>query len=297
MPRILNIGSINLDEVFSVPHFIQPGETMAGRGYQRFVGGKGNNQSTALARAGAETHHAGKVGADGRFAVDLLRSAGVDVSRVREGDTPTGRALIQVDPAGQNCIILYGGANRDIAEADVDYFLEGWGAGDAVLFQNEISSLGYAMRQARSRKLRLFFNPSPADEIIPTLPLDAVDCFILNEIEGALLAGTDAADADQVLGALRRRFPGADVLLTLGAAGARYAGADGTQCRVAAAPVKAVDTTAAGDTFTGYFIAALLDGAGPQAAMELAARAAGICVTRQGAASSIPRRDELISAP
>lgn len=297
MSRILNLGSINLDEVFTVPHFIRPGETMACRSYERFVGGKGNNQSTALGRAGAEVHHAGKVGPDGRFAVDLLRESGVDVSRVAESALATGRALIQVDAKGQNCIILYGGANRDIAESDVDAFLEGWGEGDAVLFQNEVSCLGYAMAQAKKRGMKIFLNPSPADEIIGTLPLDAVDCFILNELEGAMLAGLDAASgpafAGEVLERLRRRFPKADLVLTLGADGARWSGAGGESFAVPAAKVAPVDTTAAGDTFTGYLVAALLRGEAPAAAMREASAAAGICVTRVGAAPSIPYRREL----
>ncbi|OHD81069.1 MAG: hypothetical protein A3J97_15645 [Spirochaetes bacterium RIFOXYC1_FULL_54_7] len=307
MPRILNIGSINLDEVFSVPHFIRPGETMTCRSYERFVGGKGNNQSTALGRAGAEIHHAGKIGQDGHFAVELLAKNGVDTSRVRTAEVPTGRALIQVDEQGQNCIILFGGANRAITREDVDSFLDGWGKGDAVLFQNEIASLSYAMEEARKKGLRIYFNPSPADELLADLPLDAVDCFILNEVEGAMLSGLEAgsagsaglsapgasAEVDAMLAALRRRFPGAELLLTLGASGASHENPDGTRVSVPARRVKAVDTTAAGDTFTGYFIAARLRGESPQAAMEEATAAAAICVQKPGAAASIPFRTEL----
>ncbi|MDX9956962.1 MAG: ribokinase [Spirochaetia bacterium] len=316
MPRILNIGSINLDEVFSVPHFIRPGETMSCRTYERFVGGKGNNQSTALGRAGADVHHAGKIGQDGHFAAELLADSGVDISRVRSAEVPTGRALIQVDETGQNCIILFGGANRAITRDDIDSFLEGWSKGDSVLFQNEISSLAYAMDEARKKGLRIYFNPSPADELLAGLPLDAVDCFILNEVEGAMLAGAEASmgasqvawpdaapearpdaslstDPDAMLAALRRRFPRAELLLTLGASGARFEGPDGIKVAVQARRVKAVDTTAAGDTFTGYFIAARLREESPQKAMEEATAAAAICVQKPGAAASIPYRAEL----
>lgn len=301
MGRILSLGSINLDEVFSVPHFIRPGETMACRSYERFTGGKGNNQSTALGRAGADVHHAGKIGPDGSSAVEMLKQSGVDVSRVMESQLPTGRALIQVDEGGQNCIILYGGANRDIAKPDVDAFLEGWGRGDSVLFQNEISALHYAMEEAKRRGLRIFLNPSPADEIIATLPLETVDCLIVNELEGAMLAGMDAGAGleespsfgDEVLERLRRRFPHADLVLTLGAAGARWRGADEAAFAVPASKVVAVDSTAAGDTFTGYLIAALLRGDAPRSAMGQASAAAGICVTRVGAVPSIPWLREL----
>ncbi|MFH2116369.1 MAG: ribokinase [Spirochaetota bacterium] len=292
MPRILNIGSINLDEVFSVPHFIRPGETMSCRGYERFVGGKGNNQSTALGRAGAAVHHAGRIGQDGHFAIELLAQSNVDTSRVRSAEVPTGRALIQVDEQGQNCIILFGGANRAITPEDVDAFLEGWGDGDAVLFQNEISSLPYAMEEAKKKGLRIYFNPSPADELLAGLPLDSVDCFILNEVEGAMLAGLEAGP-DAMLAALRSRFPRAELLLTLGASGARYDSPDGTRVTVPAERVIAVDTTAAGDTFTGYFIAARLRGEDPRVAMEEATAAAAICVQKPGAATSIPYQAEL----
>jgi ribokinase len=228
---------------------------------------------------------------------------------------PTGRALIQVDESGQNCIILFGGANRTITREDVDSFLDGWGEGDAVLFQNEISSLPYAMEKARKRGLRIYFNPSPADESLAGLPLEAVDCFILNEVEGAMLSGLEASpggtgsvgglaalectshkvpvEADAMLAALRVRFQRAELLLTLGASGACYEGSDGTRASVQAERVKAVDTTAAGDTFTGYFIAARLRGESPQAAMEKATAAAAICVQKPGAAASIPFRAEL----
>ncbi|GAB1484861.1 ribokinase [Treponema sp.] len=297
MPRILNIGSINLDEVFSVPHFIRPGETMASLDYERFIGGKGNNQSTALARAGAEVHHAGKIGSDAREAVNLLRESGVDVGRIIESNIPTGRALIQVDPAGQNCIILYGGANRAIDTKDVDFFLEGWGKGDALLLQNETSEGAYAIEEASKRGIRVFLNPSPADEIIEKLPLDKVDCFILNEVEAAMLCPDGTAkgsdDPEALLRGLRSRFPKADILLTLGGAGSRYAGRDGSTFALPAGPARPVDTTAAGDTYTGYFLSAILSGKSPDTAMAEATRAADICVTRKGAASSIPRKEEL----
>jgi len=305
MSRILCIGSINLDEVFSVSHFINPGETMSSLSFERFIGGKGNNQSTALARAGADVHHAGKIGSDGRTAVEQLRASGVDVSRIIEVDKPTGRALIQVDPSGQNCILLFGGANRAIRNDDIDAFLSGWGKGDSVLFQNEISALPYAMKRAKEQGLRIYLNPSPVDDIIRDLPLDTVDCFILNEIEGALLANVDGIDSEKdsgqsvdkqgekILKALRRRFRGADIVLTLGADGACYSGADGTVLSLDAAPVEPMDTTAAGDTFTGYFIAAVLRGEIPEVAMKEANAAAGICVTRKGAVVSIPRREEI----
>ncbi len=293
--RVLNIGSLNIDDVFSVERFVRPGETIACGSYARHAGGKGNNQSIALARAGAEACHAGKVGADGRFLVDGLRAAGVDASRVIEAGAPTGRAIIQVDSAGQNCIILLGGANHDLSRADIDGFLEGWGEGDALLLQNETSETGYALAEGSRRGLTIFFNPSPAKENLARLPLFEVDYLLLNEVEGAALAGegASAAEPDSILKALRSRFPATNLVLTLGAEGARYSGADGVALALAAWEVEAVDTTAAGDTFTGFFIAALARGEGVEVALGEAIRAAAICVTRPGAAESIPTRAEL----
>lgn len=295
MSRILNIGSINLDEVFAVPHFVRPGETMACLNYERFIGGKGNNQSTALARAGANVFHAGRIGSDGRFGAEALRDSGVDINRILESDVPTGRAIIQVDSTGQNCIILSGGANRTITRSDMDSFLDGWGRGDAVLFQNEISEAAYAMKKAAQLGLRIFFNPSPADESINLFPLDKVDCFILNEVEGAILCGLEPAETEPkgILSCLRLRFPRADLVLTLGAAGSCYSGADGFELAVPAVSARVVDTTAAGDTFTGFFIASTLRGKNPAFALDEATRAAGICVSRKGAVTSIPRLSEL----
>jgi ribokinase len=300
--RILNIGSINIDEVFSVARFVQPAETIPCRSYARHAGGKGNNQSVALARAGAEVCAAGKVGADGAFLVAGLKSVGVDVSRVIEAGVPTGRAIIQVDGEGQNCIILLAGANDDISEADIDAFLAGWGEGDSLLLQNETSGTGYILAEAARRGLKVFFNPSPVKENLADLPLRKVDWLLLNEVEGAALAGLASFGApapiggyapDAILSGLRSRFPRANLVLTLGAEGVRYAGADGSSLSLPAEKVEVVDTTGAGDTFTGFFIAGLLRGDTVEAALRDAVRAASVCVMRPGAAESIPTRAEL----
>jgi ribokinase len=289
--RVLNIGSLNIDEIFTVGHFVRPGETISSLAFSRVAGGKGNNQSIALARAGATVTHAGKIGADGAFLVDLLAEAGVDTSRIRMSSEPTGRALIQVDEAGQNCIILLGGANHDIDEEDIDAFLEGWGEGDAVLLQNEISNLAYAFEAAVDRGLRVFLNPSPMTEELRALPLEEAGCLLFNEVEGEALTGE--RDPERILAALRTRCPRTDLVLTLGAEGLGYAGADGTALTLPARRVRAVDSTAAGDTFTGYFIAGLARGESPARALDDGIGAAAICVTRAGAVPSIPYRNEI----
>jgi ribokinase len=289
--RVLNIGSLNVDEIFSVASFVRPGETISCRGYARNAGGKGNNQSIALARAGAQVSHAGKVGSDGTFLVELLREAGVDVSRIAGSAAPSGRAIIQVDAAGQNCIILLGGANQDIARSDIDAFLDGWGKGDALLLQNEISNVDHALEEAARRGLRVFLNPSPMTAEIMRLPLEKTGCLIFNEVEGEALTGEP--DPVRILASLRGRCPRTDLVLTLGAAGLRYSGADGSAFALPARKVTAVDSTAAGDTFTGYFIAALARGDGPERALDEGIRAAAICVSRAGAVPSIPLRCEI----
>lgn len=288
--KILNFGSLNIDHVYGVDHFVRPGETLASKRYQRFSGGKGNNQSIALARAGASVWHAGKIGGDGAWLLDLLRQAGVNTSLVACGTTPTGHAIIQVQKDGENCIVLYGGANQTITPADARAVLVRFRAGDYLLLQNEISSIPAIMRIAARRKMKIVFNPAPMSRRVCQCPLKLVDIFIVNQIEGAELTG--AKGARRIIAAMRRRYPKAMVIMTLGARGAICAHAAG-RLQVPGRKVKAVDTTAAGDTFIGYFIAAYTQSANVGKALQIACKAAAICVTRPGAADSIPFRKEV----
>lgn len=286
--KVLCFGSLNIDYTYRVSHFVRQGETLAAESLQVFSGGKGLNQAVALARAGAETWMAGAVGEDGRFLLEELAAAGVRTDHVCVlQQERTGNAIIQNDRAGDNCILLYGGANRAVTEGQVDAVLQHFGAGDWLLLQNEINQLPYIMRQAHARGMKIAFNPSPMEARVLEYPLESVDLFLLNRVEAAQLAGTDGADGQALLAALRGRFSRAAVVLTLGADGAVYT--DGAETvQQAAYPVQAVDTTAAGDTFTGFFLAARMRGEGAPRAMELASRAAAIAVTRRGAAPSIP---------
>ena len=290
MPRILNFGSLNIDHVYRVPHFVRPKETLASLAYQRFAGGKGVNQSLALARAGAEVSHAGRIGGDGVWLRDLLAGAGADVTHLQVVDAPTGHAIINVTPEGQNSIVLYGGANQTVTPDDARRAIASFHAGDTMLLQNEISALPEILRLARAHGLQIVFNPAPMDARVPDYPLETVSCLLLNEVEGAQLAGAEEPKA--ILDALRRRFPSMTVILTLGPEGV-LASDGGSLVRVPAPRVKAVDTTAAGDTFTGYYLAERLRGATFAAALQTACAAAAICVTRAGAAASIPARAEV----
>ena len=288
--KILNFGSLNLDYVYSVDHFVAEGETLASTVRNTFCGGKGLNQSVALARAGAETYHAGCIGPEGDMLTDMLASAGVDTRYVRRVDTPTGHAIIQVDPRGRNCILLFGGANRCNDPAFVDEVLADFDAGDWLVLQNEISSLPYLIASAKAKGMVVVLNPSPFDLSLVAAGLDQVDYILLNETEGKQLTGYDAPA--NILNAVRATYPSLKVVLTLGKDGCIYD--DGVQ-RLAHGiyPVTAVDTTAAGDTFTGFFIGAVSAGACPADAIRTASAASAIAVSRPGAAPSVPTANEV----
>lgn len=291
--KILSFGSLNLDMVYDVEHFVMPGETLSSSRLEKFCGGKGLNQSLALARAGAQVYHAGLVGDDGDPLVEQLRADGVDVAHVGRWQGATGHAIIQVDKRGQNCILLYGGANRQVTPEQVDRVLQSFGKGDLVLLQNEISSLPYIIESAHRKGLLVALNPSPYNEEIERCDLSLVDYFLLNEVEGGQISGK--TEPDDILQALRARFPRAAFVLTLGKRGAVYD--DGTtRCAHGIYKVPVVDTTAAGDTFTGYFLAAVGKGLFPQRALELASKASSLAVSVKGASNSIPHWDAVVQA-
>ena len=270
---------------------VRPGETISGRTLQTFPGGKGANQSNAIAKAGGSVWHAGKVGADGRWMLDVLGEAGVHTDLVRVYDGPSGHAVIQVDTRGENSIVLFGGGNHTITTEEIDGFLGGFSAGDYLVLQNEITNVPYAMDAAAERGMRICLNPAPFDEDIRSWPLESVEILILNHTEAAGLIGADGS-ADELLSKLTARYPNTEVVLTAGAAGALFGRGDDRGARPAH-PVDAVDTTAAGDTFLGYYLVARGRGATPGEAVERATRAAALAVSRPGAMSSIPWAHEI----
>ncbi len=291
--RILNFGSLNIDEVYRVADFVRPGETVPTQSRTIVAGGKGLNQSIALARAGASVSHAGCIGKDGAFLADTLAQNGVDISLLRTTDIPTGRAVIQVSDSGQNAILHYPGANLDVDTEYIRKIFARFGPNDWVLLQNEISRVGDIMELAASRGMHIVFNPSPITTSIESLPLGVVSCFHLNEHEGAALSGTNVPE--DMLVALRERFPRAQFVLTLGDAGAYFAGREETFfCE--ACPATPVDTTGAGDTFTGFLVAAITSGKTPREAMAIASQAAALSITRHGASASIPTMEEVKKA-
>lgn len=292
--KILNFGSLNIDNVYQVDHFVRKGETISSKSLTLFSGGKGLNQSVALGRAGAKVWHAGSIGEDGLFLLETLRAAGVNVSCVRvleEGKT--GNAIIQNDAEGDNCILLYGGANQGITREQIDETLSHFSTEDFLVLQNEVNELPYLVQKAHEKGMRIVLNPSPMDEKVLEINLSLVDWFLLNELEAAELTGGTGTKPATMLALLQRKFPSACFVLTLGPQGAYYAD-DKQTIWQEIYPAKVVDTTAAGDTFTGYFLAAILEGKSVKASLDLAAKAAAIAVSRPGAAPSIPKLDEVL---
>ncbi len=290
MISILNFGSLNIDHVYHVASFVRPGETVSSLRYDRIPGGKGLNQSVTLARAGANVFHAGKVGSDGKFLVELLRRDGVNTDWVAENGSVTGHACIQVDENGQNCIVLHGGANREITVDEVHQVLDAFHAGDWLVLQNEISCLPEIVQAAAERELVIVLNPSPITPDLLKMDLSPVSYLLLNETEGKDLTGE--TQPQKITAALLGRYPNLKIVLTLGGDGALYADA-ASSVSVPACSVQAVDTTAAGDTFTGYFIAAVSAGEPVREALIRASQAAAIAVSRPGASISIPNKQEL----
>lgn len=288
--RVLNIGSMNLDNVYRVDHIVAPGETEATGGVEVFLGGKGLNQSVALARAGVEVYQGGMIGEDGQPFLDACATYGVHSAFIRRVDGRSGHTVIQLDKNAQNSILLFGGANQRLTAEYVDGVLAQFGAGDLLLLQNEVNLLPYIVDRAHEKGLRIALNPSPFNEKLDAVDLNKIGLFLLNEVEGFQLTGEREPGA--ILDAMRARYPRAAVVLTLGAEGAYYDG-DGERVFRPAFPVEAVDTTAAGDTFTGYFIAGLAEGLPVDETLRRSARAAAIAVTRPGAAPSIPGRAEV----
>lgn len=290
--RILNFGSLNCDYVYSVHHMVEAGETLASSKMETFPGGKGLNQSIALARAGAPVSHAGLLGEDGDFLLDIASSSGVDTTLIERVDGRTGHAIIQLDQTGQNCILLYGGSNRRITEDYIERVLSHFGPGDLLLMQNEINLSARIVDLAHEKDLTIALNPSPCDDAILSIDLSKVSFLILNEVEGAMLTGE--SDLEKVPDALLAKYPHMKIVLTLGKQGAVYFDAD-TRVSHPIFPVETVDTTGAGDTFTGYFLTAMLEDLPVTEGLRLASAASAIAVSRMGAASSIPTRQEVES--
>jgi len=291
--KILNLGSMNIDNVYSVDEFISPGETKLSKELSLFCGGKGLNQSIAAAKAGNEVWHAGLVGNDGGMLLDKLRNNGVNTDLIYPMPGKCGHAIVQVNSKGQNCILLYGGTNRCLTEKTVDSILDAFGSDGMLLLQNEVNLLPYIIEQAANRGLYVALNAAPLDAAIFECPLEKLSWLIVNEVEGKQLVKCQR-DED-IIPVLEKRYPACSVLLTLGSRGAICRTPEKT-VRISVCKAPVVDTTAAGDTFTGYFLYGMLNGVCLEDSLVLATVASAICIGRPGASDSIPLKAEVDAA-
>lgn len=291
--KILNFGSLNLDYVYQVEHFVQPGETLSALSQCVNCGGKGLNQSVALAKAGAKVYHAGCIGTGGERLARELSESGVDISCLVTVEDIQGNAMIQVDRRGENCILLFGGSNRAITPAMVKRVISRFEQGDYLVIQNEVSCIPEMVAEAKERGMKVVLNPSPFEVSLLNLDFDAISWLLVNEVEAEQIS--EKKDPDAAWQLIHGKYPGLSMVVTLGKEGAVCYTPEG-RTEQKAYPSSVVDTTAAGDTFTGYFLTTLTEGMEIGECMRRASRAASISVSRAGAAVSIPGRQEVEKA-
>jgi len=283
---VYNLGSINADVFYTLPHLVGPGETLAASSLYEGLGGKGANMSVAVARAGSVVHHIGAVGADGAWAIERLADYGVGTSFIQTVDDKTGHAIIMVDDNGENAIVIYSGANLRVSDANIAQALGQAKAGDFFITQNETNAQALAAKTAKDAGLRVVYAAAPFDASAATAVLPYLDLLILNQIE--------AEQLERATGMPAHELPIADVIVTLGSSGCLWHdNSAGTETKFAAQKVTPIDTTGAGDTFTGFVLAALDQGKSMAEAIDLGTKAAAIMVTRKGTADVIPTLAEV----
>lgn len=288
--KILNFGSLNIDKVYAVEEIVKGGETIDSISFSESVGGKGLNQSIAVAKAGGNIMHAGCIGKDGEILLQALKDNNVDTSLIKTVETASGQAIIQVDKHGQNCIILFHGTNYEVDKAYIDEVMQDFAQGDILILQNEISNIDYIIEVAKAKQMKIYLNPSPINENLNKYNMQAIDGIFVNEHEGAYLAGKEKVE--DILDSLASKYPELEIILTFGDKGAYYRHKD-INIFQPAYKVDAVDTTAAGDTFTGYFIALRQQGKSIEESLQKASKASSITVSRKGASISIPKIAEV----
>ena len=288
--KILNFGSCNIDYVYLLDHIVKEGETETGESLEIFPGGKGLNQSVAASRAGGKVYHAGYIGEDGDFLKEILSDSGVDTSFLKKTCVKNGHAIIQVGSKGENSIFLYPGSNRVLTKEYIDFVLGHFEQEDFVLLQNETNLVPHIIEKACEKGMKVIFNPSPIDENIKKVDFRKISYLILNEIEAREISS--CSQPKEALAYFREKYPSLSVVLTLGEKGCVFMDKEG-EISHSAFSVKVVDTTGAGDTFTGYFIALLCAGEKMESVLKKASAASAIAVSRKGASPSIPLADEV----
>jgi ribokinase len=289
---IFNYGSLNIDYVYRVEHLVRKGETINTSCFDVFPGGKGLNQSIAVARAGGKVKHFGKVGKNGKWLIDLLRHNNVQSdSIILSCREKTGHAIIQVDKEGNNAIFLYAGANKRINRYEADSFLSEMKSEDMLLLQNELNYIPYAINKAGEKGAFICFNPAPMEKQILEYPLEKVAMLVINQTEGRDLTGKK--DKENICTALLEKYSSLKIVLTLGEKGVFYMDKN-SRYQIKGKKVKVVDTTAAGDTFIGYLCACLQRNMSMKKSLALAVRAASRSVPKRGASVSIPLLKEVM---
>ena len=285
--KILNFGSINKDFVYLVENFVQSGQTISSKKYEVFLGGKGLNQSVALAHSGANIYHAGCINKNDDSIIIQLNKWGVNTDNIIKVEDPTGHAIIQVNDNGENSIIIHGGANHSISSKQIENTLNKFKSGDILVLQNEINKIEEIINRGYEIGMKIFLNPAPFTKEIINYPLQKLDTLIFNESEGFGLSSGEQ-DKTKILKYLSKKYPSTKLLLTLGKKGSIYI-YNNKVIEIPANKVNSVDTTAAGDTYIGYFISSYYKNNEVKESMEIASKAASISTTKMGGAISIPK--------
>lgn len=283
--KILNFGSINKDFFYSVNDFVRPGETISSNGYDIKIGGKGLNQSVSISKAGVKVYHAGIINKDDTFIIDKLKSWKINCDNILLSDSPTGHAIIQVNKKGENSIIIHGGANHDFNLKSIKSILSKFETGDILLLQNEINNIEEIIDRAHHKKMKIIFNPAPFKNDILEYNLNKITTLILNQSEGEGLSNEKIPD--KILKVLNNNFKNTEIILTLGEKGSLYSYKD-ELIKIRAHDVKTVDTTGAGDTFIGYYVAGFASKMNKKDNLNRASEAAALTTIKLGGAESIP---------
>ena len=284
--KILNFGSINKDLVYNVEDFVKPGETISSRDHGLYLGGKGLNQSVAISKSGSEVYHAGCINKSDQSIISDLKKWGVNTDYINKIDEATGHAIIQINQDGENSIIIHGGANNCVEKDQIDMVLSNFNEGDYILLQNEINSVNEIIEKAHKKGLRIFFNPAPYSISVNNYSIEKVNTLIYNETEGQRLSGEK--DYKEIIKTLSNKYPNTRQILTLGKRGSIYS-FDKNTIKVKAESVKTIDSTAAGDTYIGYYVSSISKKISVEESMKIASKAASIATTIVGGANSIPK--------
>jgi len=284
--KILNFGSINKDFFYSVNDFVKPGETISSIRYNIKIGGKGLNQSVGISKAGQKIYHAGIINKDDTFILDKLKKWNINCENILLSNNPTGHAIIQVDKKGENSIIIHGGANHDVDIKFIKSVLSKFDSGDILVLQNEINNIKEIIDRAHHKKMKIVFNPAPFNNEILSYDLNKISTLILNQTEGEALSKEKKPDG--ILKVLNSKFNNTEIILTLGEKGSLYSFKD-ELVKIKAHKLDTVDTTGAGDTFIGYYVAGIASKKSKKDNLNRASEAAAIATTKLGGAESIPR--------